>query len=120
MYAKLRGDRFSRGGTFDISYVQTDTALEFNIKYYYVNATIYGTDNVLNRGPEAAMSYVESKMVNASGRMAELLATDMYLDGQGTGSPATALDGKPSSIDAVIKSNHMRETPSILRYAVAA
>lgn len=99
MYAKLRGDRFSRGGTFDISYVQTDTALEFNIKNYYVNATIYGTDNVLNRGPEAAMSYVESKMVNASGRMAELLATDMYLDGQGTGSPTTALDGFNAAFD---------------------
>lgn len=99
MYAKLRGAPFARGGTFDISYVQTDTALEVNVKYYYVNATIYGTDNVLNRGPEAAMSYVESKLVNASGRMAELLATDMYLDGQGTSSPTTALDGFNAAFD---------------------
>ena len=62
----------------------------------YVNATVFGTDNVLNRGPQAAMSYVESKLVNASGRMAQLLATDMYLDGAGTGSPVTAVDGKLS------------------------
>lgn len=45
------------------------------------------------------MSYVESKLVNASGRMAELLATDMYLDGAGTSSPATAMDGFNRAID---------------------
>lgn len=45
------------------------------------------------------MSYVESKLVNASGRMAELLATDMYLDGAGTSSPTTALDGFNRAID---------------------
>src|SRR5208337_2344203 len=33
MYAELRGGAFTRGGTFDISYVQTDTALEVNVKY---------------------------------------------------------------------------------------
>ena len=30
MYAELKGSSFTRGGTFDISYVQTDTALEVN------------------------------------------------------------------------------------------
>lgn len=99
MYAKLRGGTFARGSSFDINYVQTDTALEVNVKNYYVSATVYGTDNVLNRGPEAAMSYVESKLVNASGRMAELLATDMFLDGAGTDSPTDALDGFNRIID---------------------
>lgn len=95
MYAKLRGGSFARGGSFDITYVNTDTALEVDIKFYYVNATVYGTDNVLNRGPEAAMSYVESKLVNASARMADLMATDMYLDGTGTQN----LDGFDEIID---------------------
>lgn len=99
MYAKLRGGAFGRGGTFDITYVQTDTALEVNVKFYYVNATVYGTDNVLNRGPEAAMSYVESKLVNASARMADLMATDMYLDGTGTLSSTLSLDGFNQIID---------------------
>jgi hypothetical protein len=99
MYAALKGGAFARGSSFDTSYVQTDTALEINVKYYYVNATLFGTDNVLNRGPEAAMSYVESKMVNASGRMAQLLATDFYLDGQGTASQPIALDGFAAAID---------------------
>jgi hypothetical protein len=99
MYAELKGGAFSRGGTFDISYVQTDTAMEFQIKYYYVNITLYGTDNVLNRGPEAAMSYVESKMVNAAAKMAKLLATDMFLDGQGVASSPIQLDGLAAAVD---------------------
>jgi hypothetical protein len=99
MYAELKGGAFTRGGTFDVSYVQTDTALEVNVKNYYVNATLFGTDNVLNRGPEAAMSYVESKMVNAAGKMAKLLGTDLFLDGQGTNSQVIQLDGLESAID---------------------
>lgn len=87
-------------------------------KYYYVNATLYGTDNVLNRGPEAAMSYVESKLVNSAGKMAKLLATDMYLDGQGTNSSSIQLDGK--NMDAVIKSDYLLENPCIWEYAKAA
>jgi hypothetical protein len=99
MYAELKGGAFTRGGTFDISYVQSDTALEINPKYYYVNATLFGTDDVLNRGPEAAMSYVESKLVNAAGKMAKLLGTDLFLDGQGTNSQVIQLDGFESAID---------------------
>lgn len=99
MYAKLKGGPFTRGASFDTSYVQTDTALEVNVKYYYVNITLFGVDNVLNRGPEAAMSLVESKMVNAAGRMADLLGTDLFLDGQGTNSSSIALDGLDASID---------------------
>jgi hypothetical protein len=99
MYARLKGGAFARGQAFDVTYVQTDTSLELLIKQYYVNATLYGTDHILNRGPEAAMSLIESKMANAAGRMAELLATDMYLDGQGTNSSIIALDGFQASID---------------------
>jgi hypothetical protein len=99
MYAKLKGGAFTRGASFDTSYVQTDTALEVNVKYYYVNVTLFGVDNVLNRGPESAMSLVESKMVNAAGRMADLLGGDIFLDGQGTNSSAIALDGLDASID---------------------
>lgn len=99
MYAALKGGPFARGSSFDTSYVQTDTALEVNVKYYYINATLFGNDNVLNRGPEAAMSYVESKMVNAAGAMAKNLATDIYNDGQGTLSSPIALDGFLAAID---------------------
>ena len=52
----------------------------------------------LNRGPEAAMSYVETKLVNAAGKMAKLMATDMYLDGQGQQSQPIQLDGLAAAI----------------------
>lgn len=99
MYAELKGGAFGRGATFDTSYVTTDTALEVNVKNYYVNVTLYGTDNVLARGPEAAMSHVESKMVNASGKMAKLLATAFYGDGQGVITQPLEIDGFAASID---------------------
>ena len=93
MYAPLKGGFFQRGQAFDTSAVQTDTALQFNLKYAYVNVTIYGIDQVLNRGTEAAMSFVGSKMINASGTMAQILATSLYGDGQGTLNSTLELDG---------------------------
>ncbi len=99
MYARLKGGAFTRGSSFDTSYVQTDTALEVLVKGYYVNVTLFGFDDILNRGPQAAMNQVETKMVNAAGRMAELLGTDIFLDGQGTGSSAIQIDGLDGSID---------------------
>lgn len=99
MHAELKGGPFTRGGTFDCSYVESDTALNFLMKPYYVNVSIYGLDCALNRGPEAAMTIIDSKMANAGGKMAKLLATDMYLDGQGTASSAIALDGFSGALD---------------------
>ena len=84
IYAELNGGAFTKGTTFDISYVQTDTALALNIKGYEVNITLYGWDDILNRGPEAAFSQVETKMNNAAMKMAKLWATNMYLDGGNT------------------------------------
>jgi hypothetical protein len=103
MYAPLKGGAFQRGQAFDTSYVQSDTALQFNIKYYYVNVTIYGTDQVLNRGSEAAMSFIGSKMINASGTMAQLLATDLYGDGGANGTTSLnstlSLDGAAEAVN---------------------
>jgi hypothetical protein len=45
------------------------------------------------------MNYVESKMVNASGKMAKLLGGDLFLDGTGVNSPAINLDGMQQALD---------------------
>lgn len=99
IYAELNGDAFARGGQFNIAAVPTDTAVEVSPKFYYVNITLFGTDGVLARGPDAAMNYVESKMVNASGKMAKLLGTALFLDGQGTNSSVLHLDGLQGALD---------------------
>jgi len=99
MYAELASGFFNRGDTFDTSYRFTDTALGVNIKFAYTGITLLGTDDVLNRGPEAAFSIVETKMQNAAMTMSKLLAQKMYLDGQGVLSSTSALDGLIAWID---------------------
>ena len=99
MYAALANGFFSRGDQFDTAYRQTDTAFQVNMKFGYVNVTLLGTDDVLNRGPEAAFSIVESKMANASLTMGQLLGQNIYEDGQGTLSSTKALDGLMAWVD---------------------
>jgi hypothetical protein len=105
IFAELNGSTFTKGSVFDISFVNTDTAFTENIKGYYVNISLYGFDDILNRGPEAAFSQVETKMLNASMKMAKLLAVDMYNDGGNTRSAGTnssttqALDGFEAWVD---------------------
>jgi hypothetical protein len=99
MFAELASGFFARGDQFDTGYRQTDTAFSVNMKFGYVNVTLLGTDDVLNRGPEAAFSIVESKMANASLTMAKLLGQQIYQDGQGTLSGTKSLDGLVAWID---------------------
>ncbi len=98
-YAPLKAGPFAPGSTFDISYVQTDTAMTFAVKFYYANVTIQGTQLPLNRDSYAVMSFVEEKMVNGAQALAQSLATDIYNDGQGTVSSQIALDGLLAGYD---------------------
>jgi hypothetical protein len=98
-YAPLKAGPFAPGGTFDISYVQTDTAMVFNPKFYYANVTIQGTQLPINRGSNAIMSFVEDKMVNGAQALAQSLATDFYADGQGSVTSQIALDGILAAYD---------------------
>lgn len=99
MFAELASGFFARGDQFDTGYRQTDTAFSVNMKFGYVNVTLLGTDDVLNRGAEAAFSIVESKMANASLTMAKMLGTTIYQDGQGVLSGTKSLDGLLAWID---------------------
>ena len=99
IFAELNGGPFTKGANFDISFVNTDTAFVVYPKAYYTNISLYGFDDILNRGPEAAFSQVETKMLNASMKMAKMLAVDMYNDGGNTraaganSSTTASLDG---------------------------
>jgi hypothetical protein len=98
IYAQLNGGWFGKGDTFDISYVPTDTAFSVNIKNVEVDVTLYGVDDITNRGPDAAFSIVETKFANASMTMAKLIATALYQDGQSSVTPpfTGALSGTKS------------------------
>jgi hypothetical protein len=92
-FAPLKAGPFAPGGTFDISYVETQTAMVFNLKYSYSNVTVRGTDLPLNRGAAAVMNFLEPKVVNAEQALAQSLITQFFADGQGTVTPLIALDG---------------------------
>ena len=91
IYAKLRGGPFTRGQALNIDYVNTDTAFTVKPKFYYISVVLFGTDGVLNRGENAAMSLVELKLANAAAAMGENLSIDMYLDGLSTAAVNTNL-----------------------------
>jgi len=99
IFGELSSGFFSRGDQFDVSYRNTDTAFTVNMKFGYVNVTLLGVDDVLNRGPETAFSIVESKMANASLTFGKLLGTKIYQDGQGTLSDTKSIDGLIAWVD---------------------
>jgi len=72
------------------------------MKTPYVNITLYGLDDVLNRGPQAAFSIVESKFANASMKMAKIIATALYQDGQSTTPPPTSALSGYKSLDGLL------------------
>jgi hypothetical protein len=92
-FAPLKAGPFPPGGVFDISYVETQTAMTFNVKFSYANVTVRRTDFALNRGAAAVMNYLEPKVVNAEQALAQTLITQFFADGQGTVTPLIALDG---------------------------
>jgi hypothetical protein len=92
-YAPLKAGPFPPGGVFDISYIETQTAMTFNVKFSYANITVRRTDFALNRGAAAVMNFLEPKVVNAEQALAQTLITQFFADGQGTVTPLIALDG---------------------------
>jgi len=92
-YAPLKAGPFPPGGTFDIGYVETQTAMTFNPKFYYANVTVQGTQLPINRGEAAVMNFLEPKVVNAEQALAQSLITGFFADGQGTVTPLIAIDG---------------------------
>ena len=90
---ELAGDVLTRGGSMPLDVVTTDAAITCQLKVYYVAINLYGWDAMNNDGPEAIFNQVEMKFLNASLKMAKLLATNMYLDGSSTTGRVNQLNG---------------------------
>lgn len=100
-YAELNGKFFSRGDTFNTDFVPTDTALQVEMKFAEVGITLYGTDAVLNQGPNAVFSQIGLKFNNAALTMSKLLSTAMYKDGQSSDANVVASGGLLSLSNSV-------------------
>ena len=80
---ELNGDFMSRGEGVNIDFVTTDAALTVAMTVAWVNISLFGFDAMNDDGPEAIFNQVELKFLNASMKMAKVLAVNMYLNGQG-------------------------------------
>ena len=80
---ELNGDFMGKGETMNIDFVVTDAAITCDMKVAWVSITVYGFDAMNDSGDEAIFNQVEMKFLNASMKMAKLLSTNMYLNGQG-------------------------------------
>jgi hypothetical protein len=79
---ELNGDFMGKGDSVNIDFVTTDAAITCDMKVAWVNLTLFGFDAMNDDGPEAIFNQVEMKFLNASLKMAKILATNMYLNGQ--------------------------------------
>jgi hypothetical protein len=79
---ELNGGFMGKGEEVNIDFCTTDAGIYADMKVAWVNVTLYGWDAMNNDGPEAIFSQVELKFLNASLKMAKLLAQNMYLNGQ--------------------------------------
>ena len=84
LIGELNGGFMGKGESVDIKYVTTEAAIVVDMRMAWVNITLYAFDAMNNDGPEAVFSQVELKFLNASLKMAKILATNMYLNGQAT------------------------------------
>src|SRR5262245_49450639 len=82
-YNGLIGGPYAKGKTFDITQPQLEQQLQFNIKHFEVNVTLYKEDiQVINKGPNAAFKLIDSRMTNAYMTMGAHLEIGMFLEGQ--------------------------------------
>lgn len=90
---ELNGDFMGKGETMSIAFVTTDAAITCDMKVAWVNITLYGWDAMNDDGPEAIFNQVEMKFLNASLKMAKLLAVNMYQNGQASTGRQKYLNG---------------------------
>lgn len=85
-YQGLVGGSYDKGKNMDISQPQIEQQLQFNVKFFEMNVTLYKEDiQVINKGPNAAFKLIESRMTNAYMTMGAQLEIAMFLPGVGAG-----------------------------------
>lgn len=98
LYDRLNGGSYSGLDTFDTSRRPTKTVLQFDWAQYYANLTVDGRTIIKTSGSGSrVLDLVESEMETARMTLAELLGTDVYLDG--TGNASKNLLGLIAAID---------------------
>lgn len=98
LYRPMIGGAYSRGDNFDISKRQTLAGAMFDPKLYEVSIPEYLEDlEVLNKGPLAVFSLIDTDLANAMHTISAIVAIDLARHGQV--SSATVTDNRPKNIN---------------------
>lgn len=102
LYAPMIGGAYARGAAFNITKRQTLAGTRFDPKYYEVSVPEFKEDiQVLNKGPLAYFSLIDTDLRNAMNTISAIIAVDMALHGQATG---TGIVGnRPNNINGWIE-----------------
>jgi len=97
-YAPMLGGFYSRGGNFNITKVQTLAGCIFDPKYIQVSVPEYKEDvQVLNKGPLAVFSLIDTDLRFAMQTMNAQIAVAMARHGQAAG--GAVVDNRPEVIN---------------------
>lgn len=110
LYAPMIGGAYAKGASFNITKRQTLAGTLFDPKYYEVSVPEFKEDiQVLNKGPLAVFSLIETDLRNAINTISAITAVDMAQHGQATG---TGIVGnRPNSINGWIEALNDGVTP---------
>lgn len=98
LYAPMIGGAYSRGDNFNITKQQTLAGAVFDPKYYEVSVPEYLEDlEVLNKGPLAVFSLIDTDLANAMHTISAIVAIAMARHGQA--SSTTVTDNRPKEIN---------------------
>jgi len=110
LYAPMIGGSYAKGGSFNITKRQTLAGTQFDSKYYEVSVPEYKEDiQVINKGPLAVFSLIDTDLRNAMNTMSAIIAVAMSLHGQGSGTGITG--NRPNDINGWIEALNDGVTP---------
>lgn len=110
LYKPMIGGSYAKGGSFNITKRQTLAGTQFDPKYYEVSVPEYKEDiQVINKGPLAVFSLIDTDLRNAMNTISAILAVALSLHGQGAGANITG--NRPNDINGWIEALNDGVTP---------
>ena len=98
LYKPLIGGAYAKGANFDITKRQTIGSALFDPKYYQVSIPEFKEDlQVLNKGPQAVFSLIDTDLQNGINTITTINAIAMHRHGQATG--ANIVGDRPVEIN---------------------
>lgn len=111
LYNPMIGGAYSRGDNFNITKRQTLAGAVFDPKFYEVSIPEYLEDlEVLNKGPLAVFSLIDTDLANAMHTISAIVAIAMARHGQVTGTGIS--DNRPKEINGWAEAINDGVTPS--------